>query len=231
VTIRAVLFDIGGPIDTEAERERYIDAQIVRALAGAGFSVSAEQFAAANDAAVASFAPSVYGSIIWQLSGCDPDVAERAYCAFHDSLGAMPPIELRPGIRELLAGIVGRGLMLGLAANQPSSALAALDGLGVGQFFKHREVSGIHGFRKPDVRLFLRCCDELSVEPAECVVVGDRIDNDIVPARMLGMRSVLFRVGRHIAQQPRSHDDVPDAEVRSVDELARALSELIGVDV
>ena len=37
-------------------------------------------------------------------------------------------------------------------------------------------------------------------------MVGDRIDNDIAPATTLGMRTVLFRTGRHAAQQPRSTD-------------------------
>ena len=30
-------------------------------------------------------------------------------------------------------------------------------------------------------------------------MVGDRIDNDIAPAITLGMRTVLFRTGRHAA--------------------------------
>jgi ribonucleotide monophosphatase NagD (HAD superfamily) len=46
-------------------------------------------------------------------------------------------------------------------------------------------------------------------------MVGDRIDNDIAPACSLGMRTVLSRTGRHIAQQPRCAAEVPDAEVRT----------------
>jgi putative hydrolase of the HAD superfamily len=87
-------------------------------------------------------------------------------------------------------------------------------------------VSGHHGYHKPDVRLFLRACEDLGVLPEECVMVGDRIDNDVVPARLLGMRTILFRTGRHIAQQPRSAHDVPAREVRDVDELRAALLEL-----
>jgi FMN phosphatase YigB (HAD superfamily) len=119
-------------------------------------------------------------------------------------------------------------LKLGLAANQPARVLADLDRLGIGRFFSHREVSGHHGYLKPDVRLFLRACEDLGVEPGECIMVGDRIDNDIFPANSLGMTTVLFRTGRHIEQQPRSWDDMPDREVRDVDTLSAALDGLLG---
>jgi putative hydrolase of the HAD superfamily len=149
------------------------------------------------------------------------------YAAFRDTMHEWPAFELRDGIGDVLAWLHGRGLRLGLAANQPHATLDVLDAHGIGQYFHHREVSGTHGFRKPDVRLFLRCCEDLGVEPEQCIMVGDRIDNDIAPAITLGMRTVLFRTGRHAAQQPRSADEVPDAEVRDVPELRRALEALL----
>ena len=136
-------------------------------------------------------------------------------------------MELREGIGDVLDWLRGRGLKLGLAANQPVKTLSVLDALGIGQYFDHREVSGTHGFRKPDVRLFLRACEDLGVAPEACIMVGDRIDNDIAPARVLGMRTLLFRTGRHIGQQPRCADEAPDAEVRDVAGLRAALESLV----
>ena len=88
-------------------------------------------------------------------------------------------------------------------------------------------MSGHHGFRKPDVRLFLRACEDLDVVPEECIMVGDRVDNDVFPAKLLGIRAILFRTGRHIGQQPRTVDELPDAEVTTVQELDAALRALI----
>ncbi len=158
-------------------------------------------------------------------------MSERVYAAFRDAIHEWPAFELREGIGEVLAWLHGRGLRLGLAANQPHATLAVLDDHGIGQYFHHREVSGTHGFRKPDLRLFLRCCEDLGVAPEECIMVGDRIDNDIAPARVLGMRTVLFRSGRHAAQQPRSADEVPDAEARNVAELRVALESMLNHSV
>ncbi len=81
----------------------------------------------------------------------------------------------------------------------------------------------MHGFQKPDPRLFLRACDDLGVEATECAMLGDRIDNDIAPAKRPGMRTALLRTGPHISQLPRSWEEIPDAEIHSVDELRQTL--------
>jgi putative hydrolase of the HAD superfamily len=223
VTVRAVLFDVGGPIDTEIESEQSIDSLIRARLEGAGVQVSDEDYAAANRWAVESFAPNAYKAIIWRLCGSNHELASR--------LGRQPfagrTFELRPGMAELLRSLSGSGMKLGLAANQSARVLEELDRLSIGQCFTHREVSGHHGFRKPDVRLFLRACEDLEVDPGECIMVGDRIDNDIAPARLLGMRTVLFRTGRHRHQQPRRVDEVPDFEVADVPSLEASLRALI----
>jgi len=225
--IRAVLFDVGGPINTEVEHERLIDADIVAVLAAEGVAVDAATYAAASAWAVEHFAPDAHTAIIWHLTGGDRECSERAHRAMLQLAHARNTFELRDGIADVIEWLHGRGLLLGLAANQPQSTLAVLDAHGLGRYFHHREVSGTHGYRKPDVRLFLRCCDDLGVAPDECIMVGDRIDNDIAPARLLGMRTVLFRTGRHIAQHPRSAAEVPDAEARTSAELRTALESLL----
>ena len=58
-------------------------------------------------------------------------------------------------------------------------------------------------------------------------MVGDRIDNDIVPARTLGMRTVLLRSGRHRGQQARLWDEAPDVEVHDIAALEQALLAMI----
>lgn len=226
--IRAILFDVGGPIDTEVISEQANDHAIRTALEAEGIAVTDDAYAAANAYAVACFAPDAYASIIWRLASNDAGIARRAYARFHaeDRFVARGGIELRPGIADLIPALHARGLLLGLAANQPLRVVAELDSHGIGRYFAHREVSGHHGYRKPDVRIFLRACEDLQVDPEECVMVGDRIDNDIAPANMLGMRTILFRTGRHIAQQPRSVNELPNFEVTNVDELGRALAHM-----
>ncbi len=230
MTIRAVLFDIGGPIDTEEIFERLIDRDIVDALRAEGFPVSPSDLAAANEWAIGAFAPNAYRAIIWRLTGGVRAVAERAYATVAARAGerhrARGGIEFRPGIRSLIGELHERGMALGLVSNQSRYVMAELDEAGFGGYFAHQGQKELR-FHKPDVRAFLQVCEELGVLPAECVMVGDRVDNNIVPAKLVGMRTVLFRTGRHAQQQPRSLDEVPDADVRTVEDLAAAIQSLI----
>ena len=58
-------------------------------------------------------------------------------------------------------------------------------------------------------------------------MVGDRIDNDIAPAKALGIAAVQFRSGRHRRQRPRSPAEEPDAIVTDVRELEAAIGALL----
>jgi HAD superfamily hydrolase (TIGR01549 family) len=225
--IRAVLFDVGGPLDLEVAHEAAIDADLRAGLAREGIVISEAAWRDANEFAVASFAPSVYKALIWRLTSGDAAVSARIYEWVEERGHGRDIFELRPGIAGVLEALRQRGFKLGLVANQPAAVLARLERHGIAHYFANHGISGVYGYRKPDVRLFLRACEDLGVEPTECVMVGDRIDNDVVPAKLLDMRTVLLRTGRHIAQQPRSWDETPDAEVHDAAGILTAIEALI----
>jgi putative hydrolase of the HAD superfamily len=225
--IRAVIFDVGGPLDLEIAHEAAIDDDIRAGLQREGFSFSEEEWTAANRAAVDTFAPTLYRAVIWRLTGSDLSASLRIYRWMEERSAQRSLFELRPGIAEVLQALKQRGLKLGLAANQPAKVLQLLDEAGVGGFFENEGISGVYGLRKPDIRLFVRVCQDLGVEPEECIMVGDRIDSDVVPAKLLGMRTVLIRTGRHREQQPRSWDETPDAEVEDAEGILAAIESML----
>ncbi|HKU97630.1 MAG TPA: HAD family hydrolase [Vineibacter sp.] len=224
--ITTLLFDVGGPLDTETAFEHAVDRLLPEAVRRQGIDVAPADYAAACAGAVDSFAPNLYQAVIWRL--CDGDVfaAHRAWALFAAEIGKHELAEARPGMVELLAALRASGFSLGIVANQPLSLPAKLERLGMTGLFDSADGSAQLGFHKPDLRLFLAVCARLSVAPADCLMVGDRIDNDIVPARLLGMRTIRFRAGRHAAQAPRSWTELPDADVTTVDELATAIDRL-----
>ena len=72
-----------------------------------------------------------------------------------------------------------------------------------------------HGRTKPHASIFRAVLELLGVEPAEAVMVGDTIADDIEGALALGMRAILVdREGRHTDFTPR---------VESLTELAPLL--------
>jgi FMN phosphatase YigB (HAD superfamily) len=51
--------------------------------------------------------------------------------------------------------------------------------------------------QKPDAGFFARVVDEAGVPAEEILYVGDRVDNDVVPALAAGLRAVRIRRGAH----------------------------------
>ena len=110
--------------------------------------------------------------------------------------------ELYDDVPEALAAIRSAGLRIGLVSN------SARD---VREFARHHGLdvdAGIssfhHGRTKPHASIFRAVLDLLDVGPAEAVMVGDMIADDIEGARAVGMRAVLLdRDGAHPEFEPR----------------------------
>lgn len=226
--IKAILFDIGGPIDMEVDHEAAIDRALKSALATEGVPVSEDAWRAAERFAVETHAPNAYQAMVWRLCGENAARAARVWGRFRALReGAFSPLEARPDMEIVFQVLKDRGMKLGIVANQPAGMRAKLASAGFDRFFDHCVMSDELGLRKPDPRLFLAVCEALEVEPADSIMVGDRIDNDIAPARALGMKTVRFKAGRHKGQRPRSWVEVPDMEVEDVPALQEALLRLI----
>ena len=97
-----------------------------------------------------------------------------------------------------------------IAGNQPPEARAALEAmqLDVDAILISDEL----GAQKPSAAFFAAVAEAAGVEPSEIAYVGDRLDNDVLPARRAGMRTVLLRRGPwgHL------HAERPDAALVDV---------------
>ena len=224
---RAILFDVGGPIDMEFAWEIAVDGAIASACGLEGIRVDQAMVDEASEAAVSAFAPDAYAHMVETLCGGDPRTAERVRQRVRAMTGNLDVFQLRPEIDSLLRRLRERGLKLGIVATQPQTARERLARAGIGDLFAYQGLSGFTGFSKPDPRAFQAAAEALDVAPTDCVMVGDRIDNDIVPAKALGMATILLRGGRHRRQKPRAPAEEPDAVVTDVLELEAAINSLL----
>lgn len=76
-------------------------------------------------------------------------------------------------------------------ANQPAEAMTFLQTLPVDRV----ATSAGWGVAKPDPAFFARVVNEVGAAPARIAYVGDRVDNDVLPARRAGMLAVHLRRG------------------------------------
>ena len=227
MTIKAILFDVGGPLDLEFAWERAVDSAIAMACGLEGIRVDEAMIEEASEAAVDAFAADAYAHMVETLCGGDPRTIERVRRRMHAMIGNLDVFQLRPEIDGLLRRLHGRGVPLGVVANQPAAARDHLQRAGIGELFEYQGLSGLTGLRKPDPRAFEVVAEALGFAPSVCIMVGDRIDNDIAPAKALGMAAIRFRTGRHRRQKPRSATETPDVEVTDVRELEEAITALM----
>ncbi|GII91869.1 HAD family hydrolase [Sinosporangium siamense] len=101
--------------------------------------------------------------------------------------------DLYPDVRQSLAALRDAGYQVIIAGNQPPQAEAALVAMDLPVESIH--TSAAWGVEKPKPEFFDKVVEVAGRPPGEILYVGDRLDNDVVPARQAGMRTALLRRG------------------------------------
>jgi len=214
-----VFLDIGGPVYSD---EPYRLA-IRDALRDMGASFSDEEYEAEYEACRAAQHGSFKGRLARRFIGPDADVGDVIRLASErwqyrpDALYA----DVLPAVAEL-----AKEYRLGVLANQESTVRSALERDGLAGDFGAWAVSEDLGLEKPDPRIFEHALQVAKAEPARSVMVGDRLDYDVEPAKRAGMRTVWVLRGQAPARATPEQLVVPDAAVRSLAELPGALEAL-----
>ncbi len=79
--------------------------------------------------------------------------------------------------------------------------------------------SAEEGVSKPDRRIFEIALERSNCEPNQSVMIGDRIDNDIVPANLLGMHTIWIKQGFGQYWNITSKEEKPDYVVTCISEI------------
>ncbi|HZD81143.1 MAG TPA: HAD family hydrolase [Actinomycetota bacterium] len=217
--LEMVFLDIGGVLYGDAG---YREA-LRRALRELGARFSDQEF----DAEYARCRRDQSGSFRRRLTrrflgpDADLDAVERhAGAWWHYTPEDLEPDAL-PTVREL-----ARSYRLGLVANQPSGVRRALARDGLEPYFEVRAVSDDVRLEKPDPRIFVHALASAGVRGDRAVMVGDRLDYDVRPAREAGMRAVWLLRGEAPDDPTPEQLAEPDAAIRSLRELREVLEEL-----
>lgn len=87
------------------------------------------------------------------------------------------------------------GYKLGIIANQSIGAAERLNLWGLLHFFNVIVTSAEFGISKPNKLIFEKALKLARCLPQNSIMVGDRLDNDIIPAKFLKMKTVWIRKG------------------------------------
>ena len=102
--------------------------------------------------------------------------------------------DLYTDVRPALSALRGMNVCVGIVGNQTVRAGGLLRGLKLPTDFV--ATSDDWGVTKPDLAFFEKLIEVAPVDdPQRIVYVGDRIDNDIAPAKRVGMRTAYIQRG------------------------------------
>ena len=125
--------------------------------------------------------------------------------------------------QSTLAALVDRGYKLGIIANQNIGTGERLKSWGLRRYFDVIAASAEIGYAKPDKEIFEKAFELAGCTAEESVMVGDRLDNDIIPAKAIGMKTVWIKNDLAQYQDAELGEGVADHQIDSLSELLRIL--------
>jgi putative hydrolase of the HAD superfamily len=211
--IRALLFDVNGTL-IDIETDEWME-EAYRAVAhfltyqgitlhrgevrDLYFQIMKEQFAASKETYPEFDVVAIWREVLRRYG------TEYTYSLAPEKLSQIPLIiaEMQRGIsrkrlaafpqtREILAQLKTRHRLAVVSDAQSAYGLPELRAAGLADFFAPIIISGDYGYRKPDARLFQAALTKLRVRPEEAVFVGNDRFRDVLGARQVGMKTILF---------------------------------------
>ena len=110
---------------------------------------------------------------------------------------------------------------IGIIANQSPGAANRLKNWGLSEHIDVVAASAELGASKPDKAIFEQALNMAGCYPSEAAMIGDRLDNDIIPATELGMVTVWIPNGLSIYHEPSEFRCKPDFIVNNLSGLLR----------
>ena len=215
--VQALLFDLDGTLlDTAAD----IALALGRAMADHGHPAPGE---AAVRRMIGRGAPMLVQRALEAASlRVDEAGQARVLEAFFHHYGRLQEVDEcaaqpYPGVREGLAGLAATGVPMAIVTNkQERFARGLVQRLQLADWVRLVVGGDTCERRKPDPLPLKWACEQLGVEPARAVMVGDSV-NDVRAARAVPMRVVCVPYGYNEGEDPRALDC--DAFVESIAEL------------
>jgi HAD superfamily hydrolase (TIGR01549 family) len=223
-----LFIDIGGPILDDGPLFDYLAAALRGILVAQGHPSGGVEFQEALQLGWMRGAPSTLDFLIRHFTSSDKEY-QRAKKAYWEVFRGLSDEEyrrlqiLRPNVSRALEMLSDR-YELATLSNNIVRVKELLEWYDVARFFSVTGISEEVGFSKPDVQLFQHVLHRAGCRPDEAMMVGDRLDNDILPAKKLGLATAQVMLENNFGASPPGLNRVePDLKVGSLWELTQKL--------
>jgi HAD superfamily hydrolase (TIGR01549 family) len=226
--LTTVFLDAGGVILDESEQEHALAEVAVETLSGIIQGYALDDYWRDVEEASSLYAPRIYQYVFFKNLKRDPASFEEVYPEFLSTWHERrPPLKLMENLPEEVRALA-RDFRVGILGQYGAEVLDLLRRHSLLECFTYTFTQDDFALTKPDPRYYESVTGACGVKPGECIMVGDRIDKDVVPARQVGMKTIRIRVGILRGQDARIPFEVPDAELPGVRGLAEAARGLAG---
>jgi HAD superfamily hydrolase (TIGR01549 family) len=208
---RWLFFDLGNTLINEERAWERRSQRLISSLERYGRRRTIEEVSAAFREASEEFAPRLITRAIEKLID-DLEYRKLILAEARYDKELETPYQ---GAKQTLRALSSR-YRIGVIANQPAGTEERLTKWGLMPLISICLSSAEVGLEKPDPAIFQLALSQSGCEPEEAVMIGDRIDNDIRPARLLGWKTIRIAQGFARFQSPRDGLDEADITLANV---------------
>ncbi len=202
--ITHIFFDIGSTLVDETECYNHRIREVIE-----GTDISFEQF---NEK-----------RIFFQKQNLKGDLEAIKFFGLKKTPWHREDERLYPEAEEILRYLCDKGYLISVIANQGLGTEKRLENWGIRKYFDSVTASAEEGVAKPDLEIFRRALNKAGCSAGNSVMIGDRLDNDIAPAKSLGMRTVWIKQGFSVYCSPTCPQEQPDHIISNLMELKNIL--------
>ena len=217
--IKNIFLDAGGVILDERELEKNSARIITELIKGHNENYSLENYREDAEEAVYRFVPGVYNYILYK-NAKDIAVFHDLKKQYKERMRSNITFELMEGITDFLKEF-SQHYRIGILGQYGEDFKEFLDAKNVLPYFTYRETQAGYQITKPDPRYFEAILRQCNCAADESVMIGDRIDKDIIPAKMIGMKTIRVRTGLHKNQEARVPEEMADFTVDRLEEIKK----------
>ena len=215
--IHNIFLDAGGVILDEIEFENNTAEIITGIINRYNKGYVLDNYWKDVDEAVYRFVPKVYDYVLYK-NFCDIENFRAAKMEYKNKIQSCNTLELMNGLTDFLIEF-SRCYKIGILGQYGIDFRNFLESKNILRYFAYSEIQDDYGITKPDTRYFEAILKKCNCKAEESVMIGDRIDKDIIPAKLVGMKTIRIRTGLHKNQEPRTPDESADITVNKLCEI------------
>ena len=219
--VKAIIFDLDNTLIDFMKMKRMASEAAISAMIDAGLKIERkkaietlwsyyEKLGIEHQKVFQYFLKEVMGRI-------DPKILAAGVVGYRKVKEAF--LEPYPNVLPTLIALIKRGFKLGIITDAPRfQAWSRLCGMKLQHFFDVIITSDDAKAKKPSQLPFKAAIKKLGLKPNEIMMIGDSMKKDIIPAKRMGMVTVLAKYGEFKREKI---EERPDFEVEDISQILK----------